>query len=215
MSSATLSATVRDTGGKGAARALRREGQTPAVIYGHSREPQSLSIPTRELERLLETNAAGSTIVEIRLGRKRVRTLIRDVQRHSVKKLILHVDFQELVAGEMVTTRVPLRFAGNPDGVRNGGGVLEEKLHEITVQADPSNLPDHIEVDVTDLALSKSLHVSDVVLPEGVTVMDDPGITLATVQAPRVSAEAEEAETTEGAASEPELIRKPKDEDEE
>lgn len=213
MSSATLSATARETEGKGAARALRREGQTPAIIYGHSREPQSLSIPTRELERLLDTIATGSTVVELRLGRKRVRTLIRDVQRHPVKKLILHVDFQELVAGELVTTKLSLRFHGNPDGVRNGGGVLEEKLHEITVQADPSNLPDHIDVDVTELGLSKSLHISDVALPEGVTVMDDLSITIATVQAPRVSTESDEPETTEPAASEPELIRKPRDED--
>jgi len=217
MSTASLTADAREKSGKGTARTLRREGRTPAVIYGHSREAQSLSLETRELERLLDRITTGSTVIELKLGSGRpVRTLIREVQRHPVKKRILHVDFQELVAGESVVTKVPLRFHGIPDGVRNGAGVLEEKMHEITVEADPSNLPDHIDVDVTDLGLAKSLHVSDIALPPGLSVMDEGDITIATVQPPRVAEAVEEtAEAEAPAAGEPELIRKPKDEDEE
>src|SRR5690606_11418222 len=125
MSTATLTATRRDTAGKGTSRAMRREGQTPAVIYGHSRETESLAIPTRELERLLSRISTGSTVVELNMDGRRIRTLIRDVQHHPTRKEVLHVDFVELVAGEKVITKVPLRFVGTPEGVRVDSGVLE------------------------------------------------------------------------------------------
>ena len=99
MASAQLSATPRATAGKGVARTLRRAGQVPAVIYGHAREAQSLAIGTRELERLLEKFAAESTVIELDIAGSVARTLIREIQRHPVKRDILHVDFQELVAG--------------------------------------------------------------------------------------------------------------------
>lgn len=215
MSNATLTATRRSSAGKGSARAMRRDGQTPAIIYGHSREAESLAIPTRELERLLSRISTGSTVVELMLdGGNSVRTLIREVQHHPTRKLVLHVDFEELVAGEKVITKVPLRFHGTPEGVRQDGGVLEEKLHEISVEVDPSLLPDHIEVDVTPLAIAKSLHISDLQLPEGLKVLDDESTVIASVLPPRVSTETEEEEESESAEGEPELIRKPKDEDE-
>jgi large subunit ribosomal protein L25 len=211
MSTATLTATRRDTAGKGTSRAMRREGQTPAVIYGHSRETESLAIPTRELERLLSRISTGSTVVELNMDGRRIRTLIRDVQHHPTRKEVLHVDFVELVAGEKVITKVPLRFVGTPEGVRVDSGVLEEKLHEISVEVDPSNLPESITVDVSQLAVAKSLHVSDLELPEGVTVLEDPGNVVASVLPPRVSEAAGEA--AEPAEDEPELIRKPKEEE--
>lgn len=214
MSNATLTATRRDTAGKGNSRAMRRDGQTPAVIYGHSRETESLSIPTRQLERLLSRISTGSTVVELEMeGGRSVRTLIREVQQHPTKKLVLHVDFEELVAGEKVITKVPLRFHGTPEGVRHDGGVLEEKLYEISVEVDPSVMPDHIEVDVTPLVIAKSIHISDLELPAGMTVLDDPATVIASVLPPRVSTETEAAEP-ESTEDEPELIRKPKDEDE-
>ena len=122
MATASLSATIRHDRGTGVARKLRQTGNVPAVIYGHGREPQSLAINTREVERLLSTISAGSTVIELNLDGTTARTLIREIQRHPFKRNIIHIDFQELVAGEKVTVSVPLRFTGTADGVRNSGG---------------------------------------------------------------------------------------------
>jgi large subunit ribosomal protein L25 len=213
MASATLSATPRTGTGKGAARQLRREGQVPAVIYGHNREPQSLTVPARELERLLGRISAGATVIELSLGGTTSRTLIREIQRHPFKRHVLHVDFQELVAGEKVTVRVPLRLVGTPEGVRLSGGILEQVQSEIEIEVDPSSIPDHIDVDVSALALGHSLHVSDIPVPEGVTFLSDESITVASLVAPKTG---DAPAAGEGAESvpEPELIRKAKaDED--
>src|SRR5688500_5016480 len=189
MATARLSATPRDNAGKGAARSLRREGRVPAVIYGHGREPQSLSIATRELERLIGSVAAASTVIELDLDGRTSRTLIREIQRHPFKRTILHVDFQELVAGERVSVKVPLVFHGTPEGVRVDGGMLDQVMHEVHVEADPSDIPNHIDVDVSAMQIATVLHVGDLQLPQGVTALDDAGLTVCTVQAPRVAEE--------------------------
>lgn len=209
MASATLKATPRNETGKGVARKLRSAGKLPGVIYGHARDPQPLTIDAHEFEMLLE-KVTASTVIELNLGGIITRTLMREIQRHPFKKQILHVDFQELVAGETVTVAVPLRIVGTPEGVRTGGGILDVVLHELTIKADPSAIPDHIDVDVTALTIGHPLHISDVVLPAGIEVVGDPTQTIATVSAPRT---AEETATSE--AAEPELIRKPKADEEE
>jgi large subunit ribosomal protein L25 len=213
---ATLSAKPRQETGKGAARKLRASGEVPGTIYGHGRQPQSLSINSREFERLSERVRITSTVIELALEGKTARTLIRELQRDPIKRTVIHVDFQELVAGEKVTVSVPLRFVGTPEGVKTGGGILEETMHQIEVTCDPSNIPDHLDVDVSALTIGHSLHVGDIKLPDGVEVVDDPEQTIAVVSAPK--AEEEVAPPAEGAApeaaAEPELIRKPKEEEE-
>ena len=215
MATASLSAEARTETGKGVARKLRAAGRVPAVVYGHAREPQALSLQTRELERLLSSIAAGSTVVELSLGGATTKTLIREVQRHPFKKQILHVDFQELVAGEKVTVDVPLVFVGTPEGVRLSGALLEQILHSIEVHVDPAHIPNHIDVDVTNLAMGHSLHVSDLNLPEGIEVLTDEDATVCAVVAPRAVVEETPVEGTEAAPAEPELIRKTKEEEEE
>ena len=211
MASATLNATARNETGKGAARKLRQAGDIPCVIYGHGREPQSLTVNARETERLLQRIATSSTVIELSLDGKTSRTLIREVQRHPFKKQIMHIDFQELVAGETITVRCPIVYIGTPEGVRLEGGVLDQVMHELFIEVDPSNLPNHIDVDVSGVRMGKSLHVSDLTMPAGVKVLDDPASTVCVVSAPKVQEEA--APAADGAA-EPELIRKPKPEDE-
>jgi large subunit ribosomal protein L25 len=213
MATAQLSAVSRSTAGKGAARQLRIAGQIPAVIYGHARAPQSLAVPTREFEKLLERVSAESTVIELTLAGGVARTLIRDIQRHPFKKQILHIDFQELVAGEKVSVNVPIVLTGVPDGVRVSGGILSQVMSELTIRCDPVNIPRRIEADVTHVLIGHSIHVSDLKAPEGVEIMDDADTTIAVVSAPKVEAEAPAAEaaTTEG---EPELIRKTKEEEE-
>ena len=216
MATAQLSASPRDAAGKGAARSLRSAGKIPAVIYGHAREPQSLAIPTREFEKLLERVSAESTVIELDLAGTVARTLIREIQRHPFKKQILHIDFQELVAGEKVTVNVPIVLVGTPEGVRVSGGILSQVMSELSILVDPVNIPNRIEADVTAVTIGHSLHVSDLTIPEGVEVVDDPEETVAVVSAPKVEAEpvAATEEAAEGAA-EPELIRKTKEEGEE
>jgi len=213
MATASLAGETRTETGKGVARKLRAAGRVPAVVYGHAREPQALSLTTRELEKLLSTISTGSTVVELTLGGATTKTLIREVQRHPFKKQILHVDFQELVAGEKVSVEIPLVFVGVPEGVRLSGAILEQILHTIEVLVDPSNIPNHIDVDVTNLAMGHSLHVRELTLPAGLEVLSDEDATVCAVAAPRAAVEETPAEGVE-AIAEPELIRKPKEEEE-
>jgi len=214
MATAQLSASTRTAAGKGAARSLRSSGQVPAVIYGHAREPLSLAIPTRDLEKLLERVTAESTVIELDVGGTIARTLIREIQRHPFKKQILHVDFQELVAGEKVSVNVPIVLTGTPEGVRVSGGILSQIMSELTIRCDPVNIPRRIEADVTHVVIGHSLHVSDLKAPVGVEILDEPEATVAVVSAPKVEAEPVVAVEGAEAPAEPELIRKTKDDEE-
>ena len=215
MATVSLAAKARETLGKGNARKLRQAGEVPAVIYGHSRDAQSLTINSREIEKLLQQIAGTSTVIELTVDGKMARTLIREIQRHPFKRNVLHVDFQELVAGEKVTLRVPLRFQGTPVGVRESGGILEETMHQISLRVDPATIPDHIDVDVSAIQIGHSVHIRDLKLPEGAEVMDDEDAPVAIVSAPRAAVEETPAVSADAAApAEPELIRKPKPDEE-
>jgi large subunit ribosomal protein L25 len=210
MASATLAAELRTETGKGVARKLRAAGRVPAVIYGHNREPQSLSVDARELGRLLERVSAGSTVIELSgLGAGAARTLIREIQRHPVKRNVVHVDFQELVAGERVTVYCPIVYVGTATGVREQGGLLEEVMRQLYISVDPSSIPNHIDVDVSGLTIGHPLHVRDIQLPAGVQVLDDPDATVVAVSAPKTATETTEGPTT----AEPEVIRQKKAEE--
>lgn len=217
MATASLKASVRSDAGTGVARKLRQSGTIPAIIYGHGRDPQMLAIEAREVERLFGSISAASTVIELSVDGGVARTLVREIQRHPVKRNILHIDFQQLVAGEKVSVSIRIKFTGTADGVRNSGGILAETMHQLDVRVDPSQIPEFIEVDVTPLTIGHSIHVRDVMLPDGVVALDDPGATVCVCAAP--AAAIEEAAPAEGAepapAAEPELIRKPKAEDEE
>ena len=215
MSTAQLSAQARGNGGKGVARKLRGDGRVPAIVYGHGREPQALSINTRELERLLDHISAENTVIDLDIDGKASRTLIREIQRHPFKRQILHLDFQELVAGEKVTVSIPIVLTGVPDGVRMDGGILDQTMRELEVEVDPSNIPNHVELDVTKLTIGSSIHVSDLSLPEGVDVLDDPDASVCVVSAPRAVVEAAPVEEGAEAVAEPEVIRAKKPDEEE
>jgi large subunit ribosomal protein L25 len=215
MATATLNATPRTDVGKGAARKLRATARIPGVIYGHHREPQPLALDGRELEKLLGQIAPGTTVVELNLDGRVSRTLIREIQRHPFKRQVLHIDFQELVAGEKITVDIPIVLVGTAAGVKDGGTV-EEVTREVSVEVDPANIPSHFEIDISHLGINDSVHVSDIKIPEGIELHTDPEATVAVVAPPRVEEEPAPA-PVEGAvepAAEPELIRKPKDEEE-
>jgi large subunit ribosomal protein L25 len=168
---------------------------------------------------MLEHIQAESTVIEVSVAGKTSKTLIREIQRHPFKRQILHVDFQELVAGEKVVVSIPITLTGVSEGVRLGGGVMDQTLRELEIEVDPSNIPDHIEYDVTNMVIGDSVHVSDLKLPEGVEVQDDPETSVAVLAAPRAVIEevaaVPEAVEGEGAApGEPEVIGRGKEEEE-
>jgi len=204
-----LTASSRAQTGTGAARALRRAGQVPAVIYGHGREPESLAIDAGALSRLLPTMTA-STILDVTVdGRAPVKALLRVLQRHALRSTtIVHLDLYEIHADEEVDVRVAVRLIGVPDGVRNFGGVLDFVHRDVEIRVLPGDIPAGIDVDVTDLAIGHSVFVRDVVLGKG-KILDDENVVICTVVAPRVEEAA--VAVTEDATAEPELIRKPKD----
>jgi large subunit ribosomal protein L25 len=214
MPTAQLRAEPRTDTRKGVARKLRAQANVPGVISGHGREPQPLTVNAREFDRLAERVRITSTVIELALDGRSARTLIRELQRDPLRRSVLHIDFQELVAGEKVTVSVPIRFTGTAEGVKTGGGILEEIIHQLDVRCDPANIPDHIDVDVTALTIGHGYHVSDLKLPEGVEVMADAEQTVVIVSAPKAeeapAAAAEGAVAAPEAAAEPELIRKPK-----
>jgi large subunit ribosomal protein L25 len=211
---ANLQAATRSNTGKGAARSLRREGKVPGIIYGHNRAPEPLMIDSSALKKMLLGISAGTTVFDVVVdGRPAVKALIREIQRDSVRPAeILHLDLYEVRADEKVTLAVPIHLIGVPDGVRNFGGVLDHSLRELEIEVLPADIPGHVELDVTTLTIGHSLFVRDLKI-EKAEILNDPDTPVCSVVAPRTEeapAPVEEAAVT----AEPELIRKPKPEDE-
>ncbi len=193
---------------------MRLNGKIPAVVYGRGRDPESLTLSLKEMERTLATSSANA-IIDLDVSGSKVKALIREVQRHPFRPGILHVDFYEIHEGETITLSVPIRLVGIPEGVRNLGGVLDQVLREIEIQVLPKDIPEHLDLDVTALGVAQSLSVSDLNI-ENATILQDLNRTVCTVVPPRVDEEAATAEDEEEEATgaEPELIRKPKEEGE-
>jgi len=211
---ANLQVATRSDTGKGAARSLRRTGKVPGVIYGHHRQPEALAIDSGALNKVLIGISAGTTILDVVVdGRPAVKALIREIQRDSVRPgEILHLDLYEVKADERVTLSVPIHLIGIPDGVRNFGGVLDHVLRELEIEVLPADIPEHVELDVTALTIGHSLFVRDVKI-EKAEILNDPDTPVCTVVAPRTE-EAPAVVEEVAAPTEPELIRKPKPEEE-
>jgi large subunit ribosomal protein L25 len=208
----SLSAERREGSGKGPARQSRLQKKVPAVIYGHGRATQSLSVDGATLEKALTGIDPESTLIELTVDGKKTRTLIREIQRHPIRPDIIHVDFYEIHADEKVKLKVPVHLVGTPDGVRNAGGVLDQVTREVEIEVLPEHIPDRVELDVTLLIIGQAIHVRDLKIANAhiLTLAD---LTIATVVPPR--AEEVVAPTAEAVAetTEPELIRKVRDEE--
>jgi large subunit ribosomal protein L25 len=182
----TLPAEARERAGKGASRALRREGRTPAVIYGGKEEPTMIHVEQKELVRQLMTGHFMNSIVNIEIGGKTVRALPKDVAFHPVTDRPTHVDFLRMTGDSKVEVQVPVVFV-NEDaspGLKKGG-VLNIVRHELELLCPNADIPEEIQVDVTGKDIGDSIHISDVTLPAGVTsVITDRDFTIATVIAP-------------------------------
>ena len=206
----TLPAEARDRAGKGASRALRREGRVPAVIYGGKEDPVAIHVEAKELVRQLGSGHFMNSIVMIDVNGKKVRTLPKDVAVHPVTDRPTHVDFLRLAKDAKITVAVPVVFVNEDDspGLRKGG-VLNVVRHELDLVCESDKIPDQIELDVTGLDVGDSIHISHVTLPAGSeSAITDRDFTIATIVAPSAlkqserAAEEGEAEAAETESSE-------------
>jgi len=195
-----LPAETRERAGKGASRALRREGRVPAVIYGNNEDPVAIHVEEKELARQLGTGHFFNSIVEIQLDGKSVRTLPKDVAFHPVSDRPLHADFLRISKDHKVHVEVPVVFeneAASP-GLKRGA-VLNIVRHELELVCDPERIPDEIHIDVTGLDVGDSIHISHVKLPEGsASAITDRDFTIATIVAPSGLRSAEGDNSKEG-----------------
>lgn len=195
----TLAAERREGTGKGVARKLRQNGRLPAVLYGRDMESIHLSLDAHDTEYLFRNISVDNTIVEVAIeGEKEThQTLVREIQSHPWKATLMHVDFLRIQKGVAVEMDVPLHLNGIPVGVRLGGGVIEQVIHDLPIRCIPSNIPESIEVDITHMDLNDVLHVADITFGEGIEVMVAPERTICSIAQPKAEAEPEEEETDE------------------
>lgn len=198
-----VNAEQRSLQGKGASRRLRRSGKTPGIVYGGSNDPQPIELDHNDLFYKLELEPFHASILTLDVGGNKEQVLLRDVQMHPYKQLVLHVDFQRVAQNKKIHMKVPLHFI-NEDispGVKTSGGIVNHVLTEVDVSCLPKDLPEFITVDLADLTVDQTIHLSDLVMPENVEISallkgeDDQAV--ATISIPR-------SVLSEGAASEEE-----------
>ena len=192
----TLPAEARDRAGKGASRALRREGRVPAVIYGEKKEPLSVHVEEKLLAKMLSTGHFMNSVIMVEVGGKANRTLPKDVQFHPVSSRPIHVDFVRIGEHAQVHVNVPVRFLDEEDspGLKRGG-VLNVVRHELELVCHAAKIPNEIAISLSGLEIGDAVHISSVTLPEGSkSAIEDRDFTVATVVAPSaMKAEDEEA----------------------
>ena len=209
----TLSAETRDRAGKGASRAMRREGRVPAVVYGNKEEALAIHVEEKALVKMLSTGHFMNSVVMIEHGGGTARTLPKDVQFHPVTDRPMHVDFLRISEHSKVHVNVPIRFV-NEEGSRGlkRGGVLNAVRHELELVCDAAEIPEEIEIDLAGLDIGDSLHISAITLPKGSeSAITDRDFTIATIVAPSaLKMDAEDAAAAEVAAAEaPETAEEP------
>lgn len=206
-----VAAASRTVFGKGASRRLRRENLVPAIVYGAEGEPQPLQLKHNEVVKHLENEQFYSQLLMLSVDDgEAVRCLLRDVQRHPFRQQVLHMDFQRVVAGQALQVTIPVHFEneGTCYGVKTEGGMISRTIIEVTVSCLPRNIPESISVDMADLKIGDTLHLSDLVMPEDVTLVDfgekgdDSDYTVVSVIASRATEEEtdDDAEAAEGDA---------------
>lgn len=217
MAQAKLKVEKREGTGKGVTRKMRSSGRIPAVLYGHGEETRTLSVDAHELELLMQRVHIENTIIQLKIGgeRREVKALAREVQRHPHRPVILHVDFMQIHAGEKVTVEVPIRLVGQAPGVK-AGGMMQHSLTELEVRCLPDDIPDYLEISVEGMDVGDSRHVGQIALPAGVESTIDAERTICSVIPPQAgvaepTAEEVVEEVVEG--GEPEVIRRPREEE--
>lgn len=200
-----LSAEVRSDYGKGASRRLRKTNKFPGIIYGGGGNPTPISLDHNEILNNLQNEAFFSQILTVKVDGAAEKAIIKDIQRHPYKQRILHMDFMRVRMDEAISVRVPIHYLNEEEcvGVKTEGGAINKIENDVGISCLPGDLPEYIEVDVLELKLGESLHLSDITLPEGVTSTDytegdeDHDRAIVSVFQPRAALE-EDEETVEG-----------------
>jgi large subunit ribosomal protein L25 len=209
-----VKATKREGRGKNDSRRARRAGQVPVTIYGGEGEAVAALAPLSELAAILRSDSGRNTIFTVDVEGVTAEVMFIDRQIDPVRSRLVHADFKRLVKGEKIEATVPLRLVGEPLGVREEAGVLEQIIREVEIRCQPRDIPEHLDVDVTNLGVHQVLHISDLPVTEGVEILADPDTVIATVSV--VKEEPVAAAPVEGEVpAEPEVIGKGKKEDEE
>src|SRR4030081_3716988 len=196
-----LVAEFRETQGKGASRRLRHEGKVPAILYGGHADARTLTLSHQKLLIMLDNERFYSTILNLKVGDQSQAAILKDVQRHPFKNAIVHIDFQRVEENEKIRISIPLHFTGAAasPGVKTQGGIVSHMRTEAEVSCLPKDLPEFIEVDISGLSQNESMHLSQLMIREGVTLVelakDDAAVVA--IHSPR----AEEPETTAAAAA--------------
>jgi large subunit ribosomal protein L25 len=210
----TVRAELRAGRGKNDARRLRARGMVPLTIYGGEGEAMSAAAPLRELAAILRSGAGHNAIFTLDVdGVGPTEVMFLDRQIDPVRSRLVHADLRRLVRGQEIEVSVRIELEGEPEGVRDGGGILEQLLREVEIRCRPNIIPDAIHADVSGLGVHEMLHVSDLKVEEGITIMSDPEAAVATVAV--VREEQVEERTPEEEVSEPEVIGKGKKDDDE
>ncbi|HAA77219.1 TPA: 50S ribosomal protein L25 [Candidatus Latescibacteria bacterium] len=220
--SAVLEAQARELVGKGVSRRLRRDGAVPAVVYGSEIDSVKCTVDSKAFRTMIH-NFGRNAIVTLKLegGSEDYSTIVKEIQHHPVSHDILHIDFHRISMTQKIVVEVAVHSEGTPIGVRNDGGILEHMLHEIEIECLPTNIPSELTYDVTELNIGDTVHVSDLVAPEGTTFVTESDRSVFAVAPPTVRQdEDEETEEGEGAeveegATEPEVIERGKKDDDE
>ncbi|WP_163559561.1 50S ribosomal protein L25/general stress protein Ctc [Halomonas sp. NO4] len=212
MSDYTLNASVRNDLGKGASRRLRRANeQVPAIVYGGEQAPQPIAVDKTSFYKALEEEAFFSSVITLQVDGKAQQVVVRDLQRHPYKPLVTHADFLRVEAGHEITMRVPLHVVGEEKcaGIKDQGGELHQLVNEVEVSCLPKDLPDYLEVDISAEELGNTLHLSDLQLPAGISLVElshgedhDNAVLSITKPKKRVADESEEGEAGEGGEGE-------------
>jgi large subunit ribosomal protein L25 len=201
MADATLTAEPRTGKGSRPAGRTRREGLVPAVVYGLGTDTISVSVNARELQHILSGGSGTNTLITLQLSEGSQLALARQIQRHPVKGTLLHVDFVRVRADQAIAADVPIHLEGEAEGAKRGG-LLEQMMFSLTIEALPRDIPQAITHDVTAMELGDQIYVRDLVIPGNVTVTTDPDDMVVQISAPRVAEEEAPAEGAEGAEGE-------------
>lgn len=189
----TVKVEVREELGSANSRRLRRDGRVPAVVYGHGGAASPLVVKAEDLPTVL--HHSGLLTLDIAGGQSK-SAILKEVQQHPIRNMVLHIDFQEVKADEQITSHARIEPVGTPAGATHGGQ-LEQILHEVEIQCLPTDMVDVIEVDVSGLEVDDTMHLRELAIPEGVEVMADPELPVFQVRIPRIEVEDEEAEAEE------------------
>ena len=168
-----LIADFREDQGKGASRRLRRQGKVPAIIYGAGRPPRSITFDHNAVVQQLENESFYSSILKVKVGEKSQAAILKDVQRHPFKRLIMHIDLQRIVEDQAIKMNVPIHYLGEEDavGVREGGGTVTKMVNDVEVTCLPKDLPEFLELDITHLGLDEMMYLTDIKVSEGVEIV--------------------------------------------